>query len=73
MIRYALRVTRYAFMSRFCQVCSRGPKSAQSRSHSNIATKRTMAINLQSKKIDGKNLKICTKCLKTKSKKNNPV
>ncbi|MFA5925973.1 MAG: 50S ribosomal protein L28 [Parcubacteria group bacterium] len=55
-------------MSRVCQVCGRGPKSAQKRSHSNIATKRVMAINLQSKKIDGKNLKICTKCLKTKSK-----
>jgi len=55
-------------MSRTCQVCGRGPRSAQSRSHSNIATKRTMAINLQSKKIAGKSLKICTKCLKTAAK-----
>jgi large subunit ribosomal protein L28 len=55
-------------MSRTCQVCGRGPRSAQSRSHSNIATKRTMAINLQTKKVDGKNLKICTKCLKTAAK-----
>ncbi|MDD5489943.1 MAG: L28 family ribosomal protein, partial [Candidatus Moranbacteria bacterium] len=46
-------------MSRTCQVCGRGPKSAQSRSHSNIATKRTMAINIQTKKVNGKNLKIC--------------
>ncbi|MCX6766907.1 MAG: 50S ribosomal protein L28 [Candidatus Moranbacteria bacterium] len=52
-------------MSRTCQVCGRGPKSAQSRSHSNIATKRTMAINLQTKKINGQRKKVCTKCLKT--------
>jgi len=55
-------------MSRVCQICGRGPKSAQSRSHSNIASKRTMAINLQTKKIGGQNLKICTKCLKTSAK-----
>ncbi|MFA6193818.1 MAG: 50S ribosomal protein L28 [Parcubacteria group bacterium] len=55
-------------MSRVCQVCGRGPKSAQSRSHSNIATKRTMAINLQSKKIAGQRKKVCTKCLKTAAK-----
>ncbi|MFA6285534.1 MAG: 50S ribosomal protein L28 [Parcubacteria group bacterium] len=55
-------------MSRFCQVCGRGPKSAQSRSHSNIATKRTMAINLQAKKINGQRKKVCTKCLKTAAK-----
>jgi large subunit ribosomal protein L28 len=55
-------------MSRVCQVCGRGPVSAQSRSHSNIATKRTMAINLQTKKINGQRKKVCTKCLKTAAK-----
>ncbi|OGI26937.1 MAG: 50S ribosomal protein L28 [Candidatus Moranbacteria bacterium RIFOXYB1_FULL_43_19] len=55
-------------MSRICQVCGRGPRSAQSRSHSNIASKRTLAINIQTKKIDGRNIKICTKCLKTSTK-----
>lgn len=55
-------------MSRVCQICGRGPKAAQSRSHSNIASKRTLAINLQEKKIDGKKMKVCTKCLKTQNK-----
>ncbi|MDD3487084.1 MAG: 50S ribosomal protein L28 [Candidatus Moranbacteria bacterium] len=55
-------------MSRTCQICGRGPKSSQSRSHSNIASKRTVAVNLQSKKIGNRRLKVCTKCLKTESK-----
>ncbi|HLM84119.1 MAG TPA: 50S ribosomal protein L28 [Candidatus Bathyarchaeia archaeon] len=55
-------------MSRVCQVCGRGPKSSQSRSHSNIASKRTTAINLQTKKTGGKRLKVCSKCLKTEAK-----
>lgn len=57
------------FMSRVCQICGRGPKSSQSRSHSNIATKRIVAINLQTKKTGDRNIKICTKCLKTQAKK----
>ncbi|MDI6777880.1 MAG: 50S ribosomal protein L28 [Patescibacteria group bacterium] len=55
-------------MSRICQICGRGPKSSQSRSHSNIATKRTVAINLQIRKVRGKKIKICTKCLKSQAK-----
>ena len=56
------------FMSRVCSVCGRGTTAGNSRSHSNIASKRKFAINIQSKKIDGKKSKICTKCMKTESK-----
>ncbi len=52
-------------MSRTCQVCGRGTRSSQSRSHSNIATKRTQKINVQNKNVDGQVVKVCAKCLKT--------
>ena len=52
-------------MSRTCQVCGRGTRSSQSRSHSNIATKRTQKINVQNKNVDGQAVKVCAKCLKT--------
>jgi large subunit ribosomal protein L28 len=55
-------------MSRVCNTCGRGTTAGNSRSHSNIASKRKFAINLQSKKVDGKKTKICTKCLKTENK-----
>jgi large subunit ribosomal protein L28 len=55
-------------MSRVCDICGRGTGSGNSRSHSNISTRRKFAINLQSKSIDGQTVKICTKCLKTKVK-----
>ncbi|MCK5085619.1 50S ribosomal protein L28 [Candidatus Parcubacteria bacterium] len=57
-------------MSRTCQVCGRGTTSSQSRSHSNIATKRKQYINLQTKNINGKKTRICTKCIKTSAKEN---
>lgn len=52
-------------MSRFCDKCGRGPKSSVSRSHSNIATKQKKFPNLQVRKMNGKKLLICAKCLKT--------
>jgi large subunit ribosomal protein L28 len=55
-------------MSRVCEVCGRGTATGNSRSHSNIATKRKFQINLQVKKVDGKKAKVCTRCLKTQSK-----
>ncbi len=58
-------------MSRRCDVCGRKPLTANNRSHSMIATKRKQFLNLQSKKIDGKKVKICTNCLKTMAKKTN--
>ncbi|MCK5491147.1 MAG: 50S ribosomal protein L28 [Candidatus Pacebacteria bacterium] len=57
-------------MSKICQVCGRGTSSSQSRSHSNIATKRKQFINVQIKHVDGEKIKICTKCIKTTAKDN---
>ncbi|PKL72130.1 50S ribosomal protein L28 [Candidatus Kuenenbacteria bacterium HGW-Kuenenbacteria-1] len=56
-------------MSRKCSVCKRSSIKSVSRSHSNIATKKRQYINLQTKKIDGEKIKICTSCIKTKNKK----
>lgn len=55
-------------MSRTCQICGRGTKASQSRSHSNVATKRKQFINIQTKNINGEKVKICTKCIKTAAK-----
>ena len=56
-------------MSKVCDICKRGTTSGFLRSHSNMKSKRKVMINLQSKKIDGKRLKVCTKCIKTLAKK----
>ena len=55
-------------MSRVCDVCNRGSQTGNNVSHSNVKTLRKYKINLQTKKIDGKNKKVCTKCLKTMAK-----
>jgi len=55
-------------MSRTCQVCGRGTRASQSRSHSNVATKRKQFINVQKKVVDGEKIKICAKCIKTMAK-----
>ncbi|MCK5509971.1 50S ribosomal protein L28 [Candidatus Parcubacteria bacterium] len=52
-------------MAKKCDLCGRGSTKGASRSHSNIKTLRRQNINLQSKKIDGKKVNICTKCIKT--------
>jgi len=56
-------------MARVCEKCGRGTIVGVSRSHSNIATKRRLYLNLQTKKINGQRIKICTRCLKTLAKK----
>lgn len=56
-------------MAQVCEVCGRGTTVGNNVSHSQVKTKRTMKINLQSKKMDGKKMKICTSCLKTSKKK----
>ncbi|MDD5749234.1 MAG: L28 family ribosomal protein [Patescibacteria group bacterium] len=55
-------------MAKVCKVCQRTAITGNSRSHSNIASKRKMSLNLQSKKMDGKKITICTACLKTAKK-----
>ena len=56
-------------MSRRCEKCGRGPRAGATRSHSNIKSKRRVYVNLQSKVVNGKRIKICTKCIKTMAKK----
>ncbi|MBU0707801.1 50S ribosomal protein L28 [Patescibacteria group bacterium] len=56
-------------MSRACDICQRGTQSSVSRSHSNIATKRSKYLNVQKQVVDGKKLKICSNCQKTLTKK----
>lgn len=62
-------------MAKACDICNRGKVTGNQRSHSNIASKRTMKINLQSKKIGGARMTVCTSCLKTlnKLKKNQTI
>lgn len=59
-------------MSRRCDLCGKGPKKAAYRSHSKIKTLRRQYPNLQTKTIDGKKRKICTRCLKTIAFKGTP-
>lgn len=56
-------------MAKICSICQRKAVTGHSRSHSNIATKRLMSINLQYKKIDGVKKMVCTSCLRSISKK----
>ena len=51
-----------------CELCARGPQVVNSRSHSNIATKRKQWPNLQSKKIKGKRVRLCVNCIKKMTK-----
>jgi len=50
-------------MAKSCEVCKRGTSSGQTKSHSQIKTKRQVKINLQTKVVDGKRIKICTSCM----------
>lgn len=52
-------------MARICDRCERGSNRGNSRSHSNIATKRQQFANLQTRRIGGVRQTICTRCLKT--------
>ncbi|MBU1870887.1 MAG: 50S ribosomal protein L28 [Patescibacteria group bacterium] len=56
-------------MAKKCKLCGRGSTKGASRSHSNIKTIRRLYINLQTKTVNGKKIKACTKCIKTISKK----
>jgi len=52
-------------MAKKCDLCGRVSTRGTQRSHSNIKTLKRQNINLQSKKIDGKKMLVCTKCIKT--------
>ncbi|MDP3986577.1 MAG: L28 family ribosomal protein [Candidatus Veblenbacteria bacterium] len=55
-------------MARTCDKCGRGYYKALSRSHSNIKTIKRQHLNLQSKVVEGKRLRVCTSCIKTLAK-----
>ncbi|HNP74789.1 MAG TPA: 50S ribosomal protein L28 [bacterium] len=55
-------------MPQICEICGRGTKSSFNVSHSKVKTKTTQKINIQTKKIGTKKIKICTSCLKTANK-----
>lgn len=55
-------------MAKQCDLCKRGSSRDAQRSHSNIKTIKRQYVNLQSKKIDGATLKVCTRCIKTSEK-----
>lgn len=52
-------------MSRICEISGKGPKTVNSRSHSNIATKRTQKVNLQTVRINGRRVRVATSTLRT--------
>ncbi|MEK7164645.1 MAG: L28 family ribosomal protein [Patescibacteria group bacterium] len=55
-------------MSRICDICARGSQTANTRSHSNIASKRLQKINLQKFKVGLVRKLLCTNCIKTINK-----
>ncbi|MFA5126684.1 MAG: 50S ribosomal protein L28 [Patescibacteria group bacterium] len=55
-------------MAKMCEICGRQAIIGNSRSHSHIANRRRMNINLQRKKLAGQKLMVCTSCLKTLNK-----
>lgn len=55
-------------MAKVCSICGRGTTTGYLKSHSQRKTKRTIGINLQTKKINGKSVKICTRCIKQLAK-----
>jgi large subunit ribosomal protein L28 len=55
-------------MAKVCEICNKKAVTGNSRSHSNIANKRKMSLNLQSKKIGQRKITLCTSCLKTLNK-----
>lgn len=48
--------------------CGKESQTGNKRSHSNIATRRQFRANIQSKKIDGKSVCLCTACIRTQAK-----
>jgi len=55
-------------MARICKICARKPNFANSRSKSNVATKRTQKPNLQKLKIGNASTLACTRCMRTMNK-----
>ncbi|OGE95076.1 MAG: 50S ribosomal protein L28 [Candidatus Doudnabacteria bacterium RIFCSPLOWO2_02_FULL_48_8] len=56
-------------MARVCTICGKGYLSTFKRSHSMRPTKVRLYPNLQWMKIEHGRIKVCTKCLKTETRK----
>ncbi len=48
-----------------CDICGKGTQMMIKRSHSNKANKTTKKANIQTRKVGGGKIKICTNCLRT--------
>ncbi|MBI3952326.1 MAG: 50S ribosomal protein L28 [Candidatus Doudnabacteria bacterium] len=57
-------------MARVCSICGKGYSSSVRRSHSMQQTKVRLYPNLQWMRLEnGRRVKACTKCMKTRTKK----
>ncbi|PIR56613.1 MAG: 50S ribosomal protein L28 [Parcubacteria group bacterium CG10_big_fil_rev_8_21_14_0_10_41_35] len=55
-------------MPRMCKLCGKIAKTANSRSKSNLATKRTQKPNLHKIKLGNLSVLSCTRCMRTRNK-----
>lgn len=55
-------------MSRICQLSGKRANKANNRSHSNVATKKTQGVNLQTRRINGVKLRLSSRALKALKK-----
>ncbi len=64
-----LNLAQMASTKHVCQVCGKGPVSANLRSHAMNQVKTVRKPNTQPVEIDGVKLTMCTRCMRTLSKK----
>jgi ribosomal protein L28 len=55
-------------MSRICQLSGKCANTANNRSHSNVATKKTQDVNLQTRRINGVKVRLSSRALKALKK-----
>jgi ribosomal protein L28 len=55
-------------MARACEICGKSYTKVTKRSHSMRGTITKLKANLQWLTVDGKRIKACTRCIKTKAK-----
>ena len=56
------------FMSRTCDLTGRGTRTGNKISHSKRHSRRTFAVNIQTKRVGGMKLKLAAKTLRTLAK-----
>ncbi len=55
-------------MSKVCEICGKGKMDGKTVSHANNKAPRKYNVNLQKTEINGKQVRACTKCIKTAKK-----